>query len=64
MQMNAGGHYNGGRCQWRQRKVNPFEGANLTGICDRLAMEAGRKRSVRDDAVVLAHSLMDTGGIP
>lgn len=30
------------------RKANPFEGANLTGICDRLAMEDEGKRSAKD----------------
>lgn len=33
--------------------MNPFEGANLTGIRDRLAMEDEGKRSIKDDAVVL-----------
>lgn len=50
--------------QWRWGEVNPFEGANLTGIYDRLAMKAEEKRSVKDDAVVLTYSLMDGGGIP
>lgn len=44
--------------------MNPFEGADVTGICDRLAMEAKRKRSVKANAVVLTYSLMDGGDIP
>lgn len=44
--------------------MSPFEGANLAGMCDRLAMESKRKTRVKGDTVVLTYPLMEGGGIP
>lgn len=44
--------------------MNPFEGVNLTGMCDGLVMESEGMRRVKDDVVVLTYSLMAGGGIP
>lgn len=38
-------------------KVNLFEGVNLTGMHDGLAMESEGMRRVKDDVVVLTYSM-------